>query len=136
MAAEDPIVEHLRDLLAPLGGVSFRRMFGGHGVYRDGLMFGLVAFDTFYLKVDDENRARFEAEGLGPFVYEGKGKPMVLSYHRPPDAALDDASEMRPWAESGYAAARRAAAAKPAPKPRAPKPRTPKATPKSRPGGA
>ena len=93
-------------------------MFGGNGIFRDGLMFGLVADSTLYLKVDDVNKPEFEERGLGPFTYEGKGKPMSMSYHRAPEEALDNAEDMRVWAEGAYAAAVRAQKAK---KPRKPK---------------
>jgi DNA transformation protein and related proteins len=100
-----------------LGRVSARSMFGGWGVYREGRMFGLIAEDTLYFKVDATNRPKFEAEGLGPFVYDGKGKPVSMSYHEVPPEALDDAAAMRPWALSAYDAALRAAAPKPSKKP-------------------
>ena len=54
------VVESLR----PLGPVSARRMFGGHGIFLDGVMFGLIADDQLYLKADEENRAAYEAEDL------------------------------------------------------------------------
>jgi DNA transformation protein len=100
-----------------LGRVSARSMFGGWGLYREGRMFGLIAEDTLYLKVDAVNKPMFEAEGLGPFVYDGKGKSVSMSYHEVPPEALDDAAAMRPWAMSAYDAALRAPAAKPAKKP-------------------
>lgn len=100
-----------------LGRVSARSMFGGWGLYREGRMFGLIADDTLYLKVDDKNRPMFDAEGLGPFVYEGKNKPVSMSYYEVPPEALDDPSAMRPWAVSAYDAALRAGAPKPAKKP-------------------
>jgi DNA transformation protein len=92
-------------------------MFGGWGLYREGRMFGLIAEDTLYLKVDAVNKPMFEAEGLGPFVYDGKGKSVSMSYHEVPPEALDDAAAMRPWAMSAYDAALRAPVAKPAKKP-------------------
>jgi DNA transformation protein len=100
-------------LCEAIGRVAARAMFGGWGVYREGRMFGLIAEDTLYLKVDDANRPAFEAEGLGPFVYEGKSKRVAMSYFEVPPAALDDAAEMRPWARSAYDAALRAPPAKP-----------------------
>jgi DNA transformation protein len=101
-----------------IGRVSARSMFGGWGLYREGRMFALVADDALYLKADDKNRAMFEAEGRGPFVYDGKGKPVSMSYFEAPPEALDDPSEMRPWARAAYEAALRAAAPKPRKKPR------------------
>lgn len=109
-----PFVSMCVDVLGEaLGSVAARSMFGGWGLYREGRMFGLIAGDTLYLKVDDKNRALFEAEGLGPFVYDGKNKPVSMSYFEVPPEALDDPSAMRPWALSAYEAALRASAPKP-----------------------
>ena len=83
-------------------------MFGGHGIYHAGVMFALIADGQLYLKVDDESRGAFEAAGLSPFVYEAKGRRVALSYHRAPDAMLDEPDVAREWAERGWQAALRA----------------------------
>ena len=101
-------IAHLLDLFETFGDVSARRMFGGHGVFRHGLMFGLVADDTLYLKVDDRPRGRYEVLGLPAFIYEKKGKPVALGYHRVSEEALEDPSELRDWAEQAYSVALRA----------------------------
>jgi len=49
------------DQFSKFGGVSIRRMFGGSGLYRDDVMFGLVTSDVLYLRTDDRNRRDFEA---------------------------------------------------------------------------
>lgn len=113
MPGEDPFVAHCLELLAPLGPVAARRMFGGHGLYCAGAMFALIADDMLYLKVDDANRGAHEAAGLPPFAYHAKGRQRaVMSYYQPPLEALDDAAAMRPWAEAALAAALRAQQAK------------------------
>ena len=112
MAKRSEFGDYLADLLAPLGPVEVRSMFGGFGVFLDGLMFGLIADDTLYLKVDNDNRSQFESAGCEAFVYEMKGKPMEMSYHRAPEEALESWEAIQPWAESGLAAARRAPAKK------------------------
>ena len=104
----DPFVENLLELLEPLGEVSSRRMFGGHGIYKGTLMFGLVAEGVFYLKADDENRPEFEKLDLPPFRFEMKnGKVAGMSYYECPDEAMTRSDMMKPWAESAYAAAER-----------------------------
>jgi DNA transformation protein and related proteins len=113
MSASAGFVELLMDALSGLGPVSVRRMFGGAGVYADGVMFGLVADDTLYLKADDETKRAFEAEGLEPFGYQGRTKRIDLPYWRAPERLLDDPDEMVAWARTALAVARRAAAAKP-----------------------
>jgi DNA transformation protein len=111
--------EFLAELFEPVGRVSFRRMFGGLGIYRDGLMFGLVAGDSVHLKVDDATRLAFEAEGCLPFSYDTKdGKRTLTSYWRVPERLLDEPDEMRGWALAAVDVAIRASVAKPAKKPR------------------
>ena len=107
MATDRGVLAHLAELLQPLGHISFRAMFGGHGVYCDGVFFALVADDTLYLKVDAESRPAFEAAGCAPFEYLGQGKPVVMSYWTVPDDALDSAEALRPWARHALAAAAR-----------------------------
>lgn len=112
MPINNGFVEYLLELLQPLPGVTAKRMFGSYGLFREGLMFGLVADDTLYLKVDEQNRADFEERGLGPFIYEKEGKPMPMSYYQAPGEALDNGDDMLLWAEKGYTAALRAETAK------------------------
>lgn len=78
----------LVELFDPVGGVSFRKMSGGLGIFRQGLMFALVADDTLYLKADATTSVAFKAEGCGPFVYDGKDRPIVMQYWRLPERPL------------------------------------------------
>jgi DNA transformation protein len=91
----------LEELLAPLGPVMLKRMFGGYGVFLDGLMFGLVSDERLYFKTSEASRAAFEAEGLGPFTYTKKGATAVLtSYWQAPERLLDDPDELVEWART------------------------------------
>ncbi|MGE0116617.1 MAG: TfoX/Sxy family protein [Dongiaceae bacterium] len=114
MAERNELLAYLLDQLAPLGDARGRAMFGGHGVYLDGLIIGLIAFDTVYLKVDDGNRPDFEAAGAEPFTYDGHGKPVVMPYWECPADVLEEPERLRDWALKALAASRRAR--KPAPK--------------------
>jgi len=115
MAADRELVEHCRELLAPLGAVRARRMFGGHGFYIDELFVALIAFGRLYLKADAITRGRFEAAGCEPFVYDGQGKPVTMGYFTAPDDAMESPALMQPWARLALEAALRARAAKKAP---------------------
>ncbi|NNE93578.1 MAG: TfoX/Sxy family protein [Verrucomicrobiales bacterium] len=110
-SAQEDFVQHLLELLVPFdtdGTVAAKRMFGGHGIFRDGLMFGLVADGVFFLKCDAENQSEFDALDLPPFRFEKKdGKVGVMSYRQCPDEALTRAETMTVWAKSAYAAALR-----------------------------
>ena len=111
MVASDSFAEFLREQLAPLGRVTMRRMFGKTGAFCDGLMFGMVANDTLYLRVDDDNRAVFqEAESAPPLNYEKGGRTIDLSFWRTPERLLDEPDELVMWAQAALAAARRVAA--------------------------
>ena len=84
--------------LAGVGPVSIRPMFGGAGVYADGVMLGLIASETLYLKTNATGAADFEAEGSEPFSYETRqGSNTIASYWQVPDRLFDDADEMTVW---------------------------------------
>jgi DNA transformation protein len=108
------LVNHCLELLAPLGAVRARRMFGGHGLYCDDLFFALIAADRLYLKTDAQSRPAFEAAGCEPFVYDARGRATATSYWAVPAEAMESAGQMQPWARLAMAAALRARAAKPA----------------------
>ncbi len=113
-SAADPFVEHCRELLAGIGAVRSKRMFGGHGLYADGIFLALVLGETLYLKTDAVTAAAFEAAGGRPFAFHARGKEVATSYRSAPEAALESAGQMQPWARLALEAALRARAAKPA----------------------
>ena len=104
--------EFINDLFAPFGPVTVRRMFGGAGIYREGLMFALVFDGAIFLKVDDASIPDFEREGSRPFVYTrakspGKIGRASLSYWRLPERLYDDPEDLARWAERALAIAQR-----------------------------
>ncbi len=112
----DPFHEFVAELFAPLGPVSIRRMFGGAGVFQDGLMFALLADDTIYLKTDEALRADLVSEGSAPFIWTkpSTGEEIDMGYVSLPSSAMDDADEASGWARRAMAVARaKAASAKP-----------------------
>ena len=114
MRDPDKLTVFLLELLAPLGPVAARRMFGGVGLFQGGRMFGLIARDEVFLKVGDSNRAAYEAAGEAPFSYQTKaGRNTIGSYWRCPPDLLDDADTFRVWARLAIEAASAAARGKP-----------------------
>ena len=112
---------HVLEMMRPTAVATTRAMFGGHGVYVEGVIVAIVIDDVLYLKTDDENRAAFVDLGLEPFRYVTKeGEVHEMSYYRAPDDALDGPHDMAPWLRSAHAAAlRRKHASRAAPKRRA-----------------
>jgi len=102
MPVSDEFLAYVLDQLSGWGGVTARRMFGGAGLYRDGRMFGLLADDTAYLKVDDSNRAEYLTAGSSPFR-PYPDKPETMSYYEVPPDVLDQPEEMVRWARSSLA---------------------------------
>ncbi|WP_028079430.1 TfoX/Sxy family protein [Solimonas soli] len=110
MARRSEFVAYVCELLAPLGALRAKAMFGGWGLYADELFFAIVLDDVLYLKADDESRERFVAAAQRPFTVTMRGIEQRMDYYTVPEAALDDGDELLPWARLALAAARRKAA--------------------------
>lgn len=98
---------HIVDLLESFGPCEARRMFGGFGIFHQGLMFALIADGILYLKADAESRDRFSAEGCTAFSYYNKGKEYQMSYFLAPDAFFEDQVACLDWARLAFDAALR-----------------------------
>jgi DNA transformation protein len=105
MAVTPEYREWVLEQLRTAGTVTGRSMFGGYALYLDGAIFGLIADDVLYFKVDDTNRGAYEAAGMGPFRPLGDEQPM--QYYEVPADVLEDPDRLRPWAEASAAISRR-----------------------------
>ncbi|MBL8588081.1 MAG: TfoX/Sxy family protein [Methylobacteriaceae bacterium] len=110
--------EGIAELFAPVGPVQARRMFGGYGIYLDGVIFALQVDGEIMLKGDDQTRAAYDAAGMAQWVYEMKGRAGAMPYWRMPDLCFDDEAELKRLSALALAAGRRHAAAKTKPAPR------------------
>jgi DNA transformation protein and related proteins len=111
MPPKDAFAGYCAELLAVLGPVRMKRMFGGQGFYVDDIFIAFVSGETLYLKVDAQSLPRFEAAGCEPFVYSAKGRSQVsLNYRAAPADAMESPALMRPWARLAMEAALRARA--------------------------
>ena len=102
-------VAFVEELLQPFGGMTSRRMFGGHGIYLDGLFVAIVWKDTLYLKAAGDGKATCEAAGLRRFRPSSKTPSYSLGFYAPPEEALEDRDALRPWVEIALTAARETA---------------------------
>jgi len=117
MGVPDEFTRLVLDLLAPLGPVSARRMFGATGLFHGGTMFGLIVQDELFFKVGDANRADYETAGAAPFSYATRhGTHTIAAYWSCPPELLDDPDELRRWGRKALSASRAAARIKPKPR--------------------
>jgi DNA transformation protein and related proteins len=95
----------IEDFFAPFGPVSVRRMFGGAGIYRDGVVFALEVSGEILLKADEQTAPRFAAAGSRQWTYQPKGGRMAaMPYWNIPEGALDDPEEFVQWAQLAFEA--------------------------------
>ncbi|USQ96478.1 TfoX/Sxy family protein [Caulobacter sp. RL271] len=110
MAVSDDYRDFVLEQLAPLGHITARRMFGGVGIYANGLFFALIDDDVLYLKGDESLKVEFEAAGSHAFTPFGYDKPM--GYWTAPAEAMDDQEFLLDWSRKSLEVAARAAATK------------------------
>lgn len=103
--------ELARELFAPLAAITVKRMFGGAGIYGDGLFFALIHDGEIYLKADATSEPFFADAGSQPFIYHNakRAKPVKLGYWKLPSEALDDPEAALTWGGRALATARAAA---------------------------
>ncbi len=96
---------YLHEVFSHFGTIQVKRMFGGFGIYHQGLMFALMIDDILYLKADAESKLAFEKRGLTPFEYDRRDKIIKMSYYQAPEEIFDDFEEATLWANLAYNAA-------------------------------
>jgi DNA transformation protein len=112
MRKDEGLLSWLAELLEPQGRVALRRMFGGNGLYLDGVFVAIVIDGRPYFKADALTQAAFVEAGGEAFMFESRGRRMASSYWSVPESAFDSAEDMAPWARRALAAARRKPPAK------------------------
>ena len=105
MSVSSDYLQYVLEQLSRLPRVTSRRMFGGIGLYSDGVFFGIIDNDTVFFKVDESTREPYVSRGCEPFrPYEDR--PLVsMSYFQVPADVLEDADELVPWARAAVRAA-------------------------------
>jgi DNA transformation protein and related proteins len=105
MAVTDDFLQFVLEQLAGLGKVASRRMFGGVGLYHEERIFGFIAGDTLYFKVNDSNRGDYEARGMDRFRPYTDKPQLSMTYYEVPADILEDADECMLWARKSAATA-------------------------------
>jgi len=105
MAISESYKEYIVDQLRQLDFITVKKMFGGAGIYYDGLIFGLLADDVLYFKVDDSNRSDYEKAGMEPFQ-PFRDKPMLMPYYEVPVDILENRELLADWARKALMTSR------------------------------
>ncbi len=93
---------YIVEILSPYGEIRARSMFGGYGVYKNGIIFALIVDDELYFKVNSSNRSQYEELDSEPFIYNAKGKKVTMSYWKVPMEILEDEDQIGNWLEQSY----------------------------------
>src|SRR3954447_10877854 len=100
--ANQMIRERVLDRLAPLGGITGRPLFGGWGIYWEGVIFAIHYRERLYFKVDDQSKGEYLAKGMGPF--RPNDRQTLRSYFEVPPDVLDDPEALLSWAREAIRA--------------------------------
>ncbi len=92
----------LAEPLRYVEGITSRPMFGGFGIYQNGIFFALIDDDQLYFKVDETNKKDYEAAGSQPCTYVMKGKTMAMDYWLVPEEVMSDPDSCRDWAMKSF----------------------------------
>ena len=78
--------------IGSIEGVTSKKMFGGHGIFHEGKMFGLVdSKGNYFLKADDSNRE--------DYLTRGSVQHSRMPYYSIPAEVLEDPSALISWTE-------------------------------------
>ena len=105
MAVSRDFRDFVLEQLEPAGRVTPRAMFGGVGLYLDGLFFALIDDDTLYFKADGATRGRYEQAGSKPFCPFPDQPDKAMAYWLVPAEVLEDADELASWAREAMGVA-------------------------------
>lgn len=96
-------LHYVLDLLSTLEKVTYRAMFGGYGIYLNGVIFAIIVDDELYFKVDKTNIEMYRKYNSEPFSYTMKnGKKAVMSYWQVPCSVLEDEKKLVEYARDAY----------------------------------
>ena len=102
MKANPEFLNFVIEKLLPIGDIKSRAMFGGYGIFHEGLMFALISDDILYFKVNESNRHTYEKAGSKPFTHG-------ISYWEVPSEVLEDTTKLHEWANISILIAREVA---------------------------
>ena len=112
MAVQPGYLEYVLEQLAALPSLRPNRMFGGIGLYSDGMFFGLIDDDTLFFKTGESNIAPYRERNMPRFMPFPDRPDAVLGYHQVPADVIEEAETLVEWARRSVEVALAAQAAK------------------------
>ncbi len=95
--------DHVIKLLTNLPDITSRAMFGGYGLYREGIIFGMIIDSRLYFKVDDSNRNLYISHQSQPFTYTGASHKLIkTSYWEVPSEIMNNTEKLTEWLETSF----------------------------------
>ena len=99
MPVPETQINYISDQMEPVGGVTFRKMFGGVGIFKEGKMFGMLnSKGTLFMKVDATNIQDYQDRDMLPFSHD-KNKTAKMPYYEVPLEIIEDRNLLKVWAD-------------------------------------
>jgi len=92
---DEAFKDFVLDQLQGLEEVEARRMFGGFGLYRNEIFFGIVHRGRLYFKTDDSTVRSYRKHKMKPF--RPNAKQTLKSYYGVPLEIIEDRDELCEW---------------------------------------
>ena len=97
----------LKDVLEHIRNITYKHMFGGYGIYKNGIIFAIIAWDQLYFKVDERTVDAYKKLGSEHFTYERGGKTASLHYWTVPEEIMSDKEKIKEWVEEAVGVSRK-----------------------------
>ncbi len=97
----------MEEIFSPFPGITSRKMFNGYGIYKEGLIFAIIADDHLYFRADEYSAQQFKELGCAQFFYRRKGRKILMPYYELPEYILEDKHALGNWIQKSLFASMR-----------------------------
>jgi len=104
MNQKNEFKDYVVEILSPYGNIRARSMFGGHGIYCNDAIVGIIVDETLFFKTNEQTKSRFVEKNCKPFEYERDDRRIQMSYYEVPSEAMDSSEGIAPWLRLAIAA--------------------------------
>lgn len=106
------LANYVLEQVAFLGRMSSRAIFGGIGIFHDERLLGIVINGALYLHTSESNVADYVSRGMPQFKPYPNAFDLTTDHHQVPVDVVEDAEQLKIWAERSLNAAIEAAKVK------------------------